>query len=156
MCHDNGYVPALNEAITNGHQNKLILLPGYSEITPNIQKLGLPTHVVPDLFETEKILLSNYGTPNNLRNYRSLPINHELGSPPLPSFPLDSALSDSDEALDPLSTFPPPQASRSSSFSGGIEPRGSALGLSSSPKASPSIGAISSTGHRRNVSCLLL
>lgn len=56
-CHDNGYVSALNSFITSGHKEKLILLPGYAEMAAGIDKLGLPSLQIPDLFLPEKINL---------------------------------------------------------------------------------------------------
>ncbi|KAF9645684.1 hypothetical protein BDM02DRAFT_3101039, partial [Thelephora ganbajun] len=54
-CHDNGYVSALNSFITSGHKEKLILLPGYADKAMGIEKLGLPSLAIPDLFLAEKI-----------------------------------------------------------------------------------------------------
>jgi hypothetical protein len=45
----------LNSCITSGHKEKLILLPGYTDIAVGIEKLGLPSLEVPDLFLAEKI-----------------------------------------------------------------------------------------------------
>lgn len=56
-CHDNGYVSALNSFITSGHKEKLILLPGYAEMAAGIDKLGLPSLPISDLFLPEKINL---------------------------------------------------------------------------------------------------
>lgn len=54
-CHDNGYVSALNSYITSGHKEKLILLPGYTDVAVGIEKLGLPSLPIPGLFLPEKI-----------------------------------------------------------------------------------------------------
>jgi len=56
-CHDNGYVSALNSFITSGHKAKLILLPGYADMAAGIEKLGLPSLSIPELFLAEKISL---------------------------------------------------------------------------------------------------
>lgn len=56
-CHDNGYVSALNSFITSGQKEKLILLPGYAEMAAGIDKLGIPSLPIPDLFLPEKINL---------------------------------------------------------------------------------------------------
>jgi len=56
-CHDNGYVSALNSFITSGHKEKLILLPGYADMAAGIEKLGLPSLAISDLFLAEKISL---------------------------------------------------------------------------------------------------
>jgi len=54
-CHDNGYVTTLNSYITSGHKDKLILLPGYTDIAVGIKKLGLPSLKIPGLFLPEKL-----------------------------------------------------------------------------------------------------
>lgn len=54
-CHDNGYISALNSYITSGYKEKLILLPGYSDMALGIEKLGLQSLAIPDLFLAEKI-----------------------------------------------------------------------------------------------------
>lgn len=54
-CHDNGYVTTLNSYITSGHEQKLILLPGYSDVAAEIEKLGLPSLKIPSLFLAEKL-----------------------------------------------------------------------------------------------------
>lgn len=45
----------LNSLITSGFKEKLILLPGYSELAVGIEKLGLPALAIPDLFLSDKI-----------------------------------------------------------------------------------------------------
>lgn len=56
--HDNGYVTTLRSQITAGLKDKLILLPGYTEIASGISELQLPSLVIPDLFLTEKLASS--------------------------------------------------------------------------------------------------
>lgn len=45
----------LNSLITSGFKEKLVLLPGYSELAVGIEKLGLPSLAIPDLFLSDKI-----------------------------------------------------------------------------------------------------
>ncbi|KZT20790.1 hypothetical protein NEOLEDRAFT_1182263 [Neolentinus lepideus HHB14362 ss-1] len=54
-CHDNGYVTSLTSAITAGFREKLILLPGYSDMAAGIEELRLSTLKVPGLFMTDKM-----------------------------------------------------------------------------------------------------
>lgn len=49
----------MNSYITAGHKEKLILLPGYTDITVEIEKLGLPSLKISDLFLTEKLSQSS-------------------------------------------------------------------------------------------------
>jgi len=53
-CHDNGYITKLNSYITSGHKEKIILLPGYSHINMGIEKLGLPSLKISNLFMAEE------------------------------------------------------------------------------------------------------
>ncbi|CAL1701749.1 unnamed protein product [Somion occarium] len=55
--HDNGYVPELRSLIAHGQSEKLVLLPGYSEIAFGIKQLGLPSLLIPGLFLDQKINL---------------------------------------------------------------------------------------------------
>ncbi|KAI0076649.1 hypothetical protein K474DRAFT_1707982 [Panus rudis PR-1116 ss-1] len=55
VTHDNGYVPDLRTIMLNGNKEKLILLPGYSEIATGIQKLGFPSLNIPGLFMLDKL-----------------------------------------------------------------------------------------------------
>jgi hypothetical protein len=48
-------VSALNSFITSGYKEKLMLLPGYADTAMGIEKLGLPSVKIPDLFLAEKI-----------------------------------------------------------------------------------------------------
>ena len=87
-------------------------------MTPGIQKLGLPVHVIPNLFLTEKISLSRYGTPANFKTHRSLPSNHEHGSPTIQGFRSDVSESGDNHIF----TFPSSPTSRSSSFARATRP----------------------------------
>ncbi|CAL1701750.1 unnamed protein product [Somion occarium] len=88
VSHDNGYVPILKDVITGGQKDKLVLLPGYSEIAADIRKLQLPTLVVPGLFILEKLPPTSPRLTNSKAldpSPRSLPTVSVPGSPALPS-----------------------------------------------------------------------
>lgn len=53
-CHDNGYVTSLRSHITAGFKDKIILLPGYTEVANGISDLDIPLLTIPDLFVPEK------------------------------------------------------------------------------------------------------
>ncbi|KAK7696426.1 hypothetical protein QCA50_001083 [Cerrena zonata] len=148
LSHDNGYVPALNELISNGHREKLVLLPGYSEIAAGIQKLNLPVLMVQDLFLLEKIPSSRFNTPRK-GGGRSLPSSSPKSD--LHTTPSDLSLDGtSDDILDRLSTFPPIRSSRPSSFSGS-RPSGLSLQFGSAPDSSPLSNNDVFTSSSRNV-----
>ena len=86
-CHDNGYVSTLNSFITSGYTEKLVLLPGYTDMAAGIAKLELRLIAIPDLFLAEKITL----LPNQKAKDQS-------GSPS-PSIPPTLPHSSSDGAL---------------------------------------------------------
>ncbi|TEB35594.1 hypothetical protein FA13DRAFT_1728438 [Coprinellus micaceus] len=54
-CHDNGYVTTLRSHITEGHESKFILLPGYAEIAAGIKAFALPHIINSSLFLAEKL-----------------------------------------------------------------------------------------------------
>ncbi|KAH7916318.1 hypothetical protein BJ138DRAFT_1132080 [Hygrophoropsis aurantiaca] len=56
-CHDNGYANTLRSVITAGFEDKLVLLPGYTEIANDIKALNLPVLRVPELFMSEKLVV---------------------------------------------------------------------------------------------------
>ncbi|TFK55823.1 hypothetical protein OE88DRAFT_1731464 [Heliocybe sulcata] len=62
-CHDNGYVTSLTSAMTAGFREKLILLPGYSDMAAGIEELRLPTLKVPGLFMTDKMRGRSHSPP---------------------------------------------------------------------------------------------
>ncbi len=90
-CHDNGYMPQLQSLLTSVYRDKLILLPGYSEMASDIGKLQLPSLVIPGLFIPEKIVIQTYSRMGSLQAPSGSTINNahgELGPPPgLPSPP---------------------------------------------------------------------
>jgi len=90
-CHDNGYMPQLQSLLTSVYRDKLILLPGYSEMASEIGKLQLPSLVIPGLFIPEKIVIQTYSRMGSLQAPSGSTINNahgELGPPPgLPSPP---------------------------------------------------------------------
>ena len=58
--HDNGYVNVLRSVITEGFRDKLILIPGYSEVALDIKALMLPELRIPDLFISTKLAPASY------------------------------------------------------------------------------------------------
>ncbi|KAH0840069.1 hypothetical protein J3R83DRAFT_1036 [Lanmaoa asiatica] len=58
--HDNGYVNVLRSVITEGFRDKLILMPGYSDVALDIKALMLPELRIPDLFMTSKLVPPSY------------------------------------------------------------------------------------------------
>jgi hypothetical protein len=52
-CHDDGYIHLLETLITQGLENKLVLLSGCAEVATGFQRLGLPFMSVPGLFERQ-------------------------------------------------------------------------------------------------------
>lgn len=58
--HDNGYVNVLRSVITEGFRDKLILMPGYSDVALDIKALSLPELRIPDLFVTSKLVPPSY------------------------------------------------------------------------------------------------
>lgn len=54
-CHDNGYMNTMRSLITTGHGKKLALLQGYKSMASGYGGLPLPTLVIPELFEQEKL-----------------------------------------------------------------------------------------------------
>jgi len=58
--HDNGYVNILRSVITEGFRDKLILMPGYSDVALDIKALMLPELRIPDLFITSKLVPPSY------------------------------------------------------------------------------------------------
>ena len=57
-CHDNGYVTSLRQAITAGFEDKLVLLRGYKVSAVGIDKLGLPSISIPELFIQDELVTS--------------------------------------------------------------------------------------------------
>jgi hypothetical protein len=88
-CHDNGYATTLNSYITSGHKEKLILLPGYTDIAGEIEKLGIPSLRISHLFLAEKLSspLIQHSADRNGAQFRH--------SPPRLNSRLDSSLSES-------------------------------------------------------------
>jgi len=58
--HDNGYVNVLRSVITEGFRDKLILIPGYSDVALDIKALTLPELRIPDLFISTKLVPPSY------------------------------------------------------------------------------------------------
>lgn len=58
-CHDNGYIPQLQSLIKAGLTEKLVLLLGFNDMGIDMQKLQLPSLVIPELFLREKIPLNS-------------------------------------------------------------------------------------------------
>lgn len=58
--HDNGYVNVLRSVITEGFRDKLILIPGYSDVALDIKALTLPELRIPDLFIATKLVPPSY------------------------------------------------------------------------------------------------
>lgn len=59
-CHDNGYVHNLRSVVTSGLGDKLVLMPGYSDIAIDIKALQLPELRVPELFLSTKLVVPPY------------------------------------------------------------------------------------------------
>lgn len=53
--HDNGYAPDLQALITDGLKEKLVLLPGYTQIASRIRDLDFPVLAIHGLFMPEKL-----------------------------------------------------------------------------------------------------
>ncbi|KAG9317601.1 hypothetical protein JVU11DRAFT_1810 [Chiua virens] len=88
--HDNGYVNILRSVITEGFRDKLILLPGYSDVALDIKALGLPELRIPNLFISSKLVPPSY-------------ISIASGPPPgLPSIPSRQPASSAQTANSPL------------------------------------------------------
>ncbi|KAH7887873.1 hypothetical protein F5I97DRAFT_1863705 [Phlebopus sp. FC_14] len=58
--HDNGYVNVLRSVITAGFREKLILMPGYTDVAMDIRLLMLPELRIPDLFMATKLVAPSY------------------------------------------------------------------------------------------------
>ncbi|KAG8218786.1 hypothetical protein J3R82DRAFT_4461 [Butyriboletus roseoflavus] len=58
--HDNGYVNVLRSVITEGFRDKLILMPGYSDVALDIKALCLPELRIPELFIASKLVPPSY------------------------------------------------------------------------------------------------
>lgn len=58
--HDNGYVNVLRSVITAGFRDKLILIPGYTDVAVDIKALMLPELRIPNLFMTTKLVSPSY------------------------------------------------------------------------------------------------
>ncbi|EPQ59338.1 hypothetical protein GLOTRDRAFT_125643 [Gloeophyllum trabeum ATCC 11539] len=85
-CHDNGYVTSLASAMTAGFREKLILLPGYTEMAAGIEELRLPAIKVPDLFMTDKMRCGRSPSPPGANPARSPspPLNNTANTPSEP------------------------------------------------------------------------
>ncbi|EIN10580.1 hypothetical protein PUNSTDRAFT_142559 [Punctularia strigosozonata HHB-11173 SS5] len=63
-CHDNGYYSTLSSLITQGYGERIVLLPGYTEIAAEIKKLPLRSLKTENLFMAEKIPDANAPRPH--------------------------------------------------------------------------------------------
>lgn len=80
-CHDNGYVSLIQSMVTAGYEDKIVLLPGYSEMACGIRDLHLPSLQIPNLFMSEKLLVLN-SKPSLASIAGSIPRSNS----PLPSY----------------------------------------------------------------------
>jgi len=64
VSHDNGYAFDIEQLITEGYRDKLILLQGYDNLAVNIKALNLPILYIPGLFIAEKLPDSSSRSPN--------------------------------------------------------------------------------------------
>ncbi|KAJ3478992.1 hypothetical protein NLI96_g9368 [Meripilus lineatus] len=71
--HDNGYAPDLQSLITDGFREKLILLPGYTQIASRIADLGFPVLAIHGIFMPDK-LPSFKSPPSRPSHFGLLPI----------------------------------------------------------------------------------
>ena len=54
---DNGYSAALNRHTASSLKEKVVILSGYTDIAPEVEKLGLPSLEIPNRFLDERLSL---------------------------------------------------------------------------------------------------
>ncbi|TDL29239.1 hypothetical protein BD410DRAFT_779576 [Rickenella mellea] len=132
-CHDNGYIHNLHSLWTSGHQDKIILLPGYSCMASEISKLPLPALSIPDLFMSEKIVVPTSRETSPARSASSVRQGSPIGPPPGLSKPLS----------DDFRNSPSPETSRST-------PSSSPQLTDAIASLSSSISSVASSTEQRN------
>ncbi|THH05018.1 hypothetical protein EW145_g5107 [Phellinidium pouzarii] len=84
-CHDNSYMHHLHSLqLTSVYREKLVLLPGYTEMASEISKLQLPSLVIPGLFIPDKITVANLSRHSSISGQSGTANGNSVkfGSPP--------------------------------------------------------------------------
>lgn len=116
--HDNGYVNVLRSVITEGFRDKLILIPGYSDVALDIKTLMLPELRIPNLFISSKLVPPSY---------TSIASGPPPGLSLTPRIPPPSAQIFNSSTTSIASAHPPPDISNSSPRRNSIQTYKSAL-----------------------------
>ncbi|KIM81183.1 hypothetical protein PILCRDRAFT_821629 [Piloderma croceum F 1598] len=80
-CHDNGYITSLRSAMTGGFKDKLVLLRGYKVSEAGIDKLGLPSMTIANLFLETKLIPSPHSPIPEQRSDSWSPVSENGARP---------------------------------------------------------------------------
>ncbi|KAH8113331.1 hypothetical protein DFH11DRAFT_1510555 [Phellopilus nigrolimitatus] len=111
-CHNNGYVSQLSSLqLTSVYREKLVLLPGYTEMASEFDKLHLPSLVIPGLFIPDKIIVESDSKQNQAASQTGAAVEDSpanCGPPPGLPHPASSPCGDLNVGLPIGSLTPPP------------------------------------------------